>query len=136
MNETKPGFAYVGCFTTGKRRARGKGVAVFRIDPASGAWSYVDACDAIANPHYVCLDRTQRFLCSAHGDSSEIGAYAIDPATGALAFLNKQPTGGNNSSTVAVDAGNRHIVLSNGPGVAVFPINACIAFRTRAPVQA
>jgi hypothetical protein len=101
-NTARPRFAYVGCFTTEKRKARGKGIAVFRVDAATGAWTFVDACDAIPNPHYVCLDRTQRFLYSAHGDSSEIGAYAVDPQSGRLTFLNKQPTGGNNSSTVAV----------------------------------
>ncbi len=122
-NTARPAFAYVGCFTTEKRKARGKGIAVFRVDAATGAWTFVDACDAIHNPHYVCLDRTQRFLYSAHGDSSEIGAYAVDSESGRLTFLNKQPTGGNNSSTVAVDSSNRYIVLSNGPGVAVFPIN-------------
>ena len=127
----RPRFAYVGCFTTEKRKARGKGVAVFAIDPATGMWTFVHACDAIHNPHYVCLDRTQRFLYSAHGDSDEIGAYAIDAQTGRLAFLNKQPTGGNNSSTVAVDFENRNIVLANGPGVAVFPINADGSLGTR-----
>jgi 6-phosphogluconolactonase len=120
----RPQFAFVGCFTTEKRKARGKGIAVFRIDPATGAWSFVHACDAIPNPHYICFDRTQRFLYSAHGDSSEIGAYSIDAQSGRLTFLNKQPTGGDNSSTVAVDADNRCVVLANGPGVAVFPINA------------
>lgn len=120
----RPKFAYVGCFTTEKRKARGKGVAVFRIDPATGAWTFVDACDVIPNPHYVCLDHTQRFLYSAHGDSSEIGAYAIDQQSGKLKFLNRQPTGGDNSSTVMPDPSNRYVVLANGPGVAVFPINA------------
>ena len=119
----KPKFAYVGCFTTERRKARGKGVAVFRIDPANGGWSFVDACDAVPNPHYVCLDHTQRFLYSAHGDSSEICSYAIDPQTGKLAFLNQQQTGGDNSSTVMPDPSNRYVVLANGPGVAVFPIN-------------
>jgi 6-phosphogluconolactonase len=118
----KSRFAYVGCFTTEKRKARGKGVAVYRIDDA-GKWQFVHACDAIHNPHYVCLDRTQRFLYSAHGDSSEIAAYSIDEATGKLTFLNKQETGGNNSSTVTVDPSNRWVVISNGPGVAVFPRN-------------
>ena len=116
-------FAYVGCFTTAKRKARGQGVAVFRIDPAGGTWTFVEACNAIPNPHYLALDRTQRFLYSAHGDSAEIGAYARDPGSGRLRFLNSQPTGGDNSSTVAVDASNRFVVLANGPGVAVFPIH-------------
>jgi 6-phosphogluconolactonase len=119
----KPNFAYVGCFTTEKRKARGKGIALFRIDPATGAWTFVEACDAIHNPHYVCLDRTQRFLYSAHGDSSEVGAYAVDPQSGRLKLLNKQPTDGDNSSTVVCDPSNRFVVLSTGPGVAVFPIN-------------
>jgi 6-phosphogluconolactonase len=117
-----PKFAYVGCFTTEKRKARGKGVAVFRIDPSTGAWSFVQACDALRNPHYVCLDHTQRFLYSAHGDSSEVCAYAIDDESGTLTPLNRQPTGGDNSSTVVVDPSNRYVVLSTGPGVAVFPI--------------
>ena len=80
------------------------------------------ACDAIPNPHYVRIDGTQRFLDSAHGDSSQIGACAIDRASGRLTPLNSQPTGGDNSSTVTCDASNRYVVLSNGPGVAVFPI--------------
>jgi 6-phosphogluconolactonase (cycloisomerase 2 family) len=120
----RPRVAYVGCMTSEKRKARGKGVAVFSIDAASGKWRFVEACDAVHNPHYVCLDRTQRYLYSAHGDSSETCAYRIDEASGRLTFINKQPTGGDNSSTVAVDASNRYVVLANGPGVAVFPIDA------------
>lgn len=116
-------FAYVGCFTTEKRKACGKGIAVFRIDPATGAWTFVEAFDVIPNPSYICLDRMQRFLYSAHGDGAEIGAYARDMQTGKLRFLNKQQTDGDNSSTVMPDPGNRYVVLSNGPGVAVFPIN-------------
>jgi 6-phosphogluconolactonase len=121
VSRTQPMFAYVGCFTTEKRRARGKGIAVFRID--HGKWTQVDACDAIPNPHYVALDRTQNYLYSAHGDSSEIGAYARDPHSGKLTLLNKQATGGDNSSTVTTDPSNRYVVLANGPGVAVLPIN-------------
>ena len=117
-------FAYVGCFTSEKRKARGKGVAVFRIDADTGTWTHVQACDAIPNPGYIALDRTQRFLYSAHGDSSETASYARDPETGRLTFLNKQDTAGDNSSTVAVDASNRYVLLSTGPGVALFPRNA------------
>ena len=116
-------FAYVGCFTTEKRKARGKGISVFRIDQDTGAWTLVEVYDTIPNPHYLALDRTQRFLYSAHGDSSDVCAYAVDRQTGMLTFLNKQPTEGNNSSTVMTDPSNRYIVLATGPGVAVFPIN-------------
>jgi len=116
-------FAYVGCFSSAKRKAKGKGVAVFKIDSA-GKWTYVDACDVVPNPSYICLDRTQRFLYSAHGDSDEICSYARDPQTGKLTFLNKQKTEGDNSSTVEVDPSNRWVLLSTGPGIALFPRNA------------
>lgn len=118
----RPKFAYVGCFTSEKRKARGKGVAVFRIEPVTGAWSFVEACDAVPNPSYICLDRTQRFLYSAHGDSDEVCSYARDAQTGRLKFLNKQKTEGDNSSTVEVDQSNRWALFSTGPGVALFPI--------------
>ena len=98
----RPKFAYVGCFTTEKRKARGKGIAVFRIDRRRGAWTSVEACDSIPNPHYIALDRTQRFLYSAHGDSSESGLRER-PGDRQAEPLNKQPTGGDNSSTVMVD---------------------------------
>lgn len=123
-NAPQPTFAYVGCFTTEKRKARGKGIAVFRIDAATGAWTPVETFETIPNPHYLAFDHTQKFLYSAHGDSSEVCSYAIDKQTGKLKFLNKQPTEGDNSSTVTPDPSNRYIVLAIGPGVAVFPINA------------
>src|SRR4051794_966055 len=116
---TRPRYAYVGCFTTAKRKARGKGVAVFSIDER-GKWTFVEACDAVHNPHYVALDRSERFLYSAHGDSSLVCAYAIDRDSGRLTFINSQETGGDNSSTVTCDPSNRYVVIANGPGVAVF----------------
>src|SRR5262245_43439409 len=119
----RPQFAYVGCFTTEKRKARGKGIAQFRIDPKTGAWTPVDVCHAIPNPSYIWIDPGQRFLYSAHGDSDETCSYARDPRSGKLTRLSKQKTGGGNSSTVEVDRSGRWVLLSTGPGVALFPVN-------------
>lgn len=116
-------FAYVGSFTTEKRKARGKGISVYRIEPASGAWTLVHALNAVHNPGFLALDRRQRFLYAAHGDSGEVSSYAIDKATGRVALLNRQPTEGDNSPHLTVDPENRYVVLANGPGVAVYPIN-------------
>src|SRR6476646_5742263 len=98
----QPKFAYVGCFTTAKRKARGRGIAQYKIDPATGKWTFVEACSVIPNPSYIAIDRTQRFMYSAHGDSDEVCAYARDPQSGKLRLLNKQKTDGDNSSTVEV----------------------------------
>jgi 6-phosphogluconolactonase len=122
-NSQSPRFAYVGCFSTAKRKAKGKGIAQFRID-ADGKWTFVEVCDVIPNPSYIALDPGQRFLYSAHGDSDEICSYSRDPQSGKLTFLNKQKTEGDNSSTVEVHASGRWVLLSTGPGVAIFPVKA------------
>ena len=118
----RPQFAYVGCFSSEKRKARGKGIAQFAIDPASGAWSLVDTCQTLPNPSYIWLHPNGRSLYSAHGDSSEVCSYAREPKTGKLTPLNRQDTKGDNSSTVEVDKSGRWVLLSTGPGVALFPI--------------
>ncbi|MBI3918868.1 MAG: lactonase family protein [Betaproteobacteria bacterium] len=117
-------FAYVGCFTTGERNARGKGISVYRIDSGNGNWTLVQVLGTLPNPQYLALDREQRYLYSAHGDGTEIGAYAIDRQTGELRFLNRQPTDGRNAPALVPDPSNRCMVMANGPGLAVFPINA------------
>jgi 6-phosphogluconolactonase len=35
-----PLFAYVGTFTTEQRKARGEGISVYRVDPATGTWTH------------------------------------------------------------------------------------------------
>jgi 6-phosphogluconolactonase (cycloisomerase 2 family) len=115
-------FAYVGCFTSARRKAEGKGISVYRID-RDGAWTPVQTLETVPNPQFIAFDRTRRFLYSVHGDGTEVGAYAIDKPSGRLTFLNKQPTSGNNSTHLTPDPSNRYLVIGNGPGVAVFPIN-------------
>jgi len=118
-----PLLAYIGCFTTERRHAKGKGISVYRIDSA-GIWALVQTLETVPNPQFIAFDRQKRFLYSVHGDGSEVSSYAIDKASGRISFLNKQPTEGNNSTHLTPDPSNRYIVIGNGPGVAVFPINA------------
>jgi 6-phosphogluconolactonase len=117
-----PLFAYVGCFTTGGRQAKGKGISLYRVDP-DGTWTLLQTLETVPNPQFIAFDRQQRFLYSVHGDGSEVCAYAIEKPSGRISFLNKQPTAGNNSTHLTPDPSNRYIVIGNGPGVAVFPIN-------------
>ena len=120
-------YAYIGCFTTAHRRARGKGISVYRIDDASGAWSLIEVFETIANPGYVALDSRQRFLYASHGDGDTVSAYAIeaiDPQTRKLKFLNQQPSHGDNGPHLIVDPSDRYVVCANGPGIVVLPINA------------
>jgi 6-phosphogluconolactonase len=118
-----PLLAYIGCFTSERRKALGKGISVYRIDQG-GAWTLLQTIETVPNPQFIAFDRARRFLYSVHGDGTEVSSYAIDKPSGRLRFLNKQPTKGNNSTHLTPDPSNRYIVIGNGPGVAVFPIQA------------
>jgi 6-phosphogluconolactonase (cycloisomerase 2 family) len=119
-------LVHVGCYTTEKRNGHGKGINVYRMDPASGNWSHVQLLENITNPSFLALDHRKRFLYSVHGDMAYATAYAIDASTGHLTKLNQQDTGGTNGVHLAIDPSNRFLVVSNysSGSVAVLPINA------------
>src|SRR5260370_351033 len=113
--EAAPLFAYIGCFTSERRKAHAKGISVYRID-ANGSWSLVQTLETLPNPQFIAFDQRQKFLYSVHGDGTEVSSYAIDKASGRISFLNKQPTSGNNSTHLTPDPTNRHIVIGNRMG--------------------
>jgi 6-phosphogluconolactonase (cycloisomerase 2 family) len=119
-------FAYVGSYTTKQRDGRGAGIGVYRVDPVSGTFSPLQTVPDLVNPSLLALDRAQRVLYSAHGDEEYVTTFAIDPASGRLTLLGRQPTGGRNGVHLAVDATNRFLVVGNYASgtVAVLPIQA------------
>jgi 6-phosphogluconolactonase len=56
--------------------------------------------------------------------SGSVTAYAIDPATGNLNFLNRQSTYGPIPAHLTVDATNRYLLVANynGGNVVAYPI--------------
>ena len=106
-------FAYVGSFTTAKRKARGDGIHVYRVDPATGAWTHVQHLGDLANPSYLVLSPDQRFLYSVHGDGDHATAFALDQKTGQATLLNRAATGGNNGVRQAIDPTDKFMVVAN-----------------------
>ena len=43
--------AYVGCYTTTQRSARGDGIHVYRIDPQTAVWTHVQRVGDCRTPH-------------------------------------------------------------------------------------
>ncbi len=123
QNNKAQKYAYVGCFTTEMRKAHGKGISVYSIDDISGAWTLVQLQETLINPGFLALHPSKPVLYTVHGSATELSAYAIDPSTGKLSLLNRQPTDGNNSPHLTMSPDARHVLVANGPGVAVFPIN-------------
>jgi 6-phosphogluconolactonase (cycloisomerase 2 family) len=120
----RPVFAYVGSFTTAQRQARGSGVSVYRVDPASGAWTHVQTVGELVNPSFLILSKDQRFLYSVHGDLDYATAFGLDPETGHARVLNRASTGGRNGVRQAIDPSGRFMVVANyaSGSVAVLPV--------------
>jgi len=108
-------FAYVGCYTTPDRDGRGEGIGVYRMDPASGAWTHLQLLRDVPNPSFLALDSRQRFLYCVHGgnDYSQVSAFAIDPASGELTPLGSQPCGGPNPVGLSVGPDDAWLVVAN-----------------------
>jgi 6-phosphogluconolactonase len=106
-------FAYVGSFTSARRKARGDGIHVYRADAAAGTWTHVQHVGDLENPSYLALSPDQRFLYSVHGDGDYATAFALDRETGLATLLNRASTGGSNGVRQAVDPTGRFLVVAN-----------------------
>jgi 6-phosphogluconolactonase len=120
---------YVGTYTSGDS----KGIYRLHFDPATGALSPAGAPTETVNPSFLAFHPSRRFLYAVNetGDapndpSGAVSAFAIDPTTGDLTFLNQQPSGGAAPCHVTIDKEGRHAIVANywGGTVEVLPIQA------------
>jgi 6-phosphogluconolactonase len=124
-------YAYVGSFTTPERKAHGDGIHVYRVDPATGAWTHVQHVGNLVNPSYLALSHDQHVLYSVHGDGDFATAFALDPKTGEAKPLGRAATGGKNGVREALDPTGKYLVVANysSGSVAVLPIGPDGALR-------
>jgi 6-phosphogluconolactonase (cycloisomerase 2 family) len=119
-------FAYVGSYTTPERHGRGNGINVYRVDRRSGRFTHVQHLDGLENPSFLAVNAAGTHLYSVHGDRTEATSFVIDPRSGHISLLNRQPTGGYNPVHLALDAGGHHLAIANytSDSVAVLPVLA------------
>ncbi len=119
-------FAYVGCYTTPDRQGRGEGIVVYRVDPTTGAWTFVQLLADVPNPAFLALHPQLPILYCVHGGNtySAVSAFAIAPGAGTLTFLNTQPSGGANPAHLDIDPTGRLLAVANYTGgtVAALPL--------------
>jgi 6-phosphogluconolactonase len=122
-------LVYVGTYTSGKS----EGIYFFRLNLSTGALNLVGTTRGVVNPSYLTLDRRRRFLYAvneveefAGRKSGAVSAFAVDRSTGALRFLNQQPTLGGAPCYVSLDAAEKFLLVANyvGGNVAVLPLRA------------
>jgi 6-phosphogluconolactonase len=131
-------FVYVGTYTepirfgTGRiLQGKGDGIYVYRIDQSSGALKLVAKATGISNPSYLAIDSTRHFLYAVNElktyedqPTGTISAFAVDPKTGKIEFLNKKLTRGTDPCHVALDAQGKYVFVANfmSGSVCVLPV--------------
>jgi 6-phosphogluconolactonase (cycloisomerase 2 family) len=124
--EVLPRFAYVGSFATSTRGAHGEGLSVFAIDASTSRWSRVQLLSSVVNPGYLALDPRRPVLYAVQPGADEVSAFAIDDRSGELTLINRQPSGGNDPSHLAIDPAGKFLVAANyvAGTVEILPVNA------------
>jgi 6-phosphogluconolactonase (cycloisomerase 2 family) len=119
-------YAYVGSRTTRERNARGEGISVFKLDPATRQMTLVQVLGDLVNPSFLALNRKGDALYAVHGDQQEVSAFRVNPDDGQLHFLNRQHCEGKNPVHLALDPTERFLVVSNhlSGSLAVLPVQA------------
>jgi 6-phosphogluconolactonase len=118
-----PPFLYVGCYTGG---SNARGISVFHYDLITNELTLAGIVAPVTSPSFIVIDATKRFLYSGNeSGAGSASAFAINPTTGALRFLNSVGAGGQ-PAHVAIHPGGKHLLTANYTGgtVAAFPIQA------------
>lgn len=121
-------LVYVGTYTGPKS----KGIYRMHLDLATGQLSPAEVAAETPSPSFLALHPSGRFLYAANevadfqGKNGSISAFALDPKTGGLTFLNKQSSHGDGPCHLIVDRAGKNVLLANyGAGsIACLPIGA------------
>jgi 6-phosphogluconolactonase len=108
-----------------------KGIYACRFDAGSGVATPLGLVGEAANPSFLAVDPTNRYLyatseISSYGGQREgaVSAFAIDAASAKLTLLNQVSSRGAGPCFVTVDHTGRNLLVANynGGSVAVCPI--------------
>lgn len=122
-------WLYVGTYTSGK--TPGEGIYLLEMDAVSGAVATRGAAAKLANPTFLAVHPTGKYLYAVNEVGSiqgkkggGVSALSINPATGALTLLNQQSSVGNGPCHLTVDHAGKNVLVANygGGSVACLPI--------------
>jgi 6-phosphogluconolactonase len=124
MRDPAPlGLAFVGCFTTERRRARGRGIDIYRTGSGLESWVHLGRVEGLTNPSFLVADPKRAVLYTVQGDGEAASAFAADRG-GTLRLLGSAATGGTNSVHQALDVTGRFLIVANyaSGSVALLPV--------------
>jgi 6-phosphogluconolactonase len=107
---------YVGAYTP-----RAEGISVWRFDAATGKFTPLGLAAKSENPSFLAAHPNGRFLYAVNEISNfekkrrngAVSAFAIDPASGKLTLLNRQPSSGDGPCHLALDHQGKCLIVAN-----------------------
>jgi 6-phosphogluconolactonase len=113
-------------------------ISVFVLDRTTGDLAPKGSIAAGSNPSFLATDPTHRRIYAVNEGSGEVAAFAIDPSTGLLTFLDRKSSQGDGPAYVSVDGSGAWALVANygGGTVAVLPILADGSLGDAVDVQA
>ena len=131
-------LVYVGTYTekilfgTGQIfEGRGEGIHIYRLNPARGSLTPHLTAGGIKNPSYLAFHPNHRFLYAVNELKSyneeatgTLSAFALDPNSGQLNFINRVATHGTDPCHVTVDGAGKYALVANfaSGSIAALPI--------------
>jgi 6-phosphogluconolactonase len=115
-------YLFIGTYTSGKS----KGIYVYRFNTTTGTGTEVSTIQA-KNPSYLSISANGKHLYAT--DENEVGgavgAYAFEPVTGQLSFLNSQSSKGTCPCYVTEDKTGKWVFVANycSGNLAALPVN-------------
>lgn len=109
---------------------KGEGIYCYKLDLMTGKLILINKTTGIANPSYLTLDESRKYLYAVNElkefegkASGAVSAFSVEPDTRKLTFLNQKATLGTDPCHITVNKKNTHVFVSNfmSGSVSVFP---------------
>lgn len=120
-------FVFIGTYTSGNS----EGIYVSRLNLETGTLAPAELVAKTANPSFLALHPSRPLLYAVNeiddfgGEKAgAVSAFALDPQSGRLTFLNQQSSRGGAPCHLVIDKAGRSVLVANytGGSVAVLPI--------------
>jgi 6-phosphogluconolactonase len=125
--KTRSYILYVGTYTG----AESKGIYAYRYDAESGRMTSLGLAAETANPSFLTVDRSGKFLYAVNEvhdyqgtTSGALTSFVIDRQTGKLKQMNEVSSHGADPCYISLDRTGKFLLVANYTGgtVAVFPV--------------
>ena len=106
-------LVYVGAYTEQEYDGKAEGISSFDFDLETGVADSIGVAAGVANPSFLTLDESGRFLYAVN-ELSEGGATAFsrDPESGALTALNREDSHGADPCYVSLGGEGRFALVA------------------------